>query len=184
MKIFFELFFSFFKTGLFTFGGGLAMLPLLKDELVTKRGWLTVDELLNYFSVSQCTPGIIAVNVATFTGYKLKKNTGAILATLSLVLPSVLIITFIAAVFSNLASLESVQHILAGIKIGVSALLIKVSFDLGYHIFQKDKRKIVPALIFLSALFLIFICHFSSALVVCLTLLVALGKFYFQRKKS
>lgn len=184
MKIFFEIFWSFFKTGLFTFGGGLAMLPVLKDELVTKRGWLNTDELLNYFSVSQCTPGIIAVNVATFTGYKLKKNIGAILATLSVVLPSVLIITLVASIFSNLTSYQSVQHILTGIKIGVSALLIKISCELGYHIFKKNQHKIFPALIFLSACFLIFIFHFSSATVVLMTLLIWLIKFFVQRKKS
>ncbi len=184
MNIYFLLFYSFFKTGLFTFGGGLAMLPLLKEELVQKRGWLSDDELLNYFSVSECTPGIIAVNVATFTGYKLKKSLGAILATFSVVLPSVIIITLIASVFSNVTSLTSVQHILNGIKIGVSALLMKVSFDLGYHIFKKNHNKIFPALIFMSALFLIFICHLSCALIVLLALLLALGKFYFQRKKS
>ena len=183
MNILFKLFFSFFKTGLFTFGGGLAMLPLLKEELVQKRGWLSDDELLNYFSISQCTPGIIAVNVATLTGYKLKKNIGAVVATFSVVLPSVIIITLIASIFSNLTSLPWVQHILSGIKIGVSALLIKVFFDLAFHIFQKSKQKILHGLIFLSALVFIFVFHFSSAVIVFLTLLSGIMKIYVIRKK-
>ncbi|MBR6409205.1 MAG: chromate transporter [Alphaproteobacteria bacterium] len=101
MKILINLFITFFKTGLFTFGGGYAMLPILKDEVVTKHHFATEDELLNYFSIGQCTPGIIAVNVATFCGYKLKKVVGAIVATLALVLPSLIIITLVASVLSH-----------------------------------------------------------------------------------
>ena len=87
------LFFTFFKIGLFTFGGGYAMLPLLQREIVEKKKWATEEEMLDYFAVGQCTPGVIAVNTATFVGFKEKKLSGAVFATLGIVSPSLVIIT-------------------------------------------------------------------------------------------
>lgn len=130
MQIFWQLFITFFKIGAFTFGGGLAMFPMLKKELVENRGWVTEDEIMNYYAIGQCTPGIIAVNTATFVGYKLKGYLGAIFSTLGIVLPSILIIILIASFIQNFLNIEWVINMFAGIKIAVSALIIDVVFKL------------------------------------------------------
>ena len=119
-----EMVVSFFKIGIMTFGGGYAMLPMLQRELVENRKWVTEEEILNYFAIGQCTPGVIAVNTATFVGYKRCKIPGAIFATIGVVLPSMIIITIIAAVLSNFAHIPAVQHAFAGIRIAVSALIV------------------------------------------------------------
>lgn len=119
-----ELVVSFFKIGIMTFGGGYAMLPMLQRELVENRKWVTEEEILNYFAIGQCTPGVIAVNTATFVGYKRCKIPGAIFATIGVVLPSMIIITIIAAVLSNFAHIPAVQHAFSGIRIAVSALIV------------------------------------------------------------
>lgn len=119
-----ELVVSFFKIGIMTFGGGYAMLPMLQRELVENRKWVTEEEILNYFAIGQCTPGVIAVNTATFVGYKRCKIPGSIFATIGVVLPSMIIITIIAAVLSNFAHIPAVQHAFAGIRIAVSALIV------------------------------------------------------------
>ena len=119
-----ELVVSFFKIGIMTFGGGYAMLPMLQRELVENRKWVTEEEILNYFAIGQCTPGVIAVNTATFVGYKRCKIPGAIFATIGVVLPSMIIIIVIAAVLSNFAHIPAVQHAFAGIRIAVSALIV------------------------------------------------------------
>ncbi|MBS7361761.1 MAG: chromate transporter [Clostridia bacterium] len=124
MKEICELVVSFFKIGIMTFGGGYAMLPMLQRELVENRKWVTEEEILNYFAIGQCTPGVIAVNTATFVGYKRCKIPGAIFATIGVVLPSMIIITIIAAVLSNFAHIPAVQHAFAGIRIAVSALIV------------------------------------------------------------
>lgn len=119
----FQLFCSFFKIGLFSFGGGYAMLPMLQRELIERRDWVTEDEILDYFSIAQCTPGVIAVNTATFVGYKKKGVGGAALATFGVVLPSLIIISLIAALLSNFAEIEAVQHALVGIRAAVCVLI-------------------------------------------------------------
>ena len=119
-----DLFCAFFRIGLFTFGGGYAMLPLLQREIVEKKHWATEEELLDYFAVGQCTPGIIAVNTATFVGFKEKKLSGAIFATLGIVSPSLVIITVIAALLSNFAHIAAVQNAFAGIRVAVCVLIL------------------------------------------------------------
>lgn len=124
MPLFLDLFCTFFRIGLFTFGGGYAMLPLLQREIVEKKHWATEEELLDYFAVGQCTPGIIAVNTATFVGFKEKKLSGAIFATLGIVSPSLVIITVIAALLSNFAHIAAVQNAFAGIRVAVCVLIL------------------------------------------------------------
>lgn len=172
MKVLFSLFLSFFKTGLMTFGGGYAMLPILRDELVAKKGWLDEDELLNYFSIGSCTPGIIAVNVATFCGYKLKKNIGAFVATLGVILPSFIIIGAAFSVLGQMLHHPNTAHILNGIKIGVLAVLIKVVYDFGLKIYRTSQNKIWPALIFVVAITGLILLHISSALIIALALII------------
>ena len=102
----FDLYISFFKIGLFTFGGGLAMIPMLEKEIVDKRNWCTTEEIMDYYAVGQCTPGIIAVNTATFVGYKYRGVLGGIMTTLGVITPSLLIITLIATFLKNFANNE------------------------------------------------------------------------------
>jgi len=118
-----ELVWSFFKVGILTFGGGYAMLPMLQREIVERRGWATEEELLDYYAIGQCTPGVIAVNTATFIGSRKKGVLGGFLATLGVILPSLLIITAIAALLTNFAEIPAVQHALAGIRVAVVVLV-------------------------------------------------------------
>ena len=124
MPLLLDLFCAFFRIGLFTFGGGYAMLPLLQREIVEKKKWATEEEMLDYFAVGQCTPGVIAVNTATFVGFKEKKLSGAIFATLGVVSPSLVIITIIAALLSNFAHIAAVQNAFAGIRVAVCVLIL------------------------------------------------------------
>ena len=130
-KTYASLFASFFKIGLVTFGGGLAMLPILKRDLVDSKGWLTEDEILDYFAIGQSTPGIIAVNVATFVGYKRAGMIVSIFSTSGIVFPSLIIISLIAAFVSNFNELVWVQKALKGINVAVSVLLVKAVFSFG-----------------------------------------------------
>ena len=101
MKILLQLFIIFARIGGFTFGGGYAMLPMLQKELVENKGWTTNEELIDYYAIGQCTPGVIAVNVATFVGYKTKGVLGGIFATLGMITPSLIIVGLIAAFISG-----------------------------------------------------------------------------------
>ncbi len=123
MKEYFDLFFSFMLVGVMTFGGGYAMLPMLTREIVEKHRWATQEELLDYFAIGQCTPGVIAVNTATFIGYRRRGVPGATVATLGVVLPSLVIIVAIAMFLSNFMDIEWIAHAFAGIRIAVCALI-------------------------------------------------------------
>ena len=118
-----SLMFLFMKTGIQTFGGGYGILPILQKEFVDDRNWITSEELLDYYALGQCTPGIIAVNVATLVGYKRCGLAGALAATAGFVFPSFIIILIIASVLQEVASLEIVSHIFAGIRLAVCALI-------------------------------------------------------------
>ena len=123
MKELVNLFMVFFRIGAFTFGGGYAMLPMLQREVVEKYHWATEDELMDYFAIGQCTPGIIAINTATFVGYKNRGVIGAVAATLGMVTPSIIIITLIAAFLTNFADLAVVKHAFNGIRACVCVLI-------------------------------------------------------------
>ena len=123
MKELWELFSSFARIGGFTFGGGYAMLPILQRGVVENRHWTTEDELMDYYAIGQCTPGIIAVNTATFVGQKTAGIAGGIIATLGVVFPSLIIITVIAAFIQNFAHLAIVQNAFAGIRVCVYILI-------------------------------------------------------------
>ena len=120
-----ELYWTFVRIGCVTFGGGYAMLPILERELVDKRGWTTMDDLRDYFSIGQCTPGIIALNVSTFIGEKRQGVKGAIAATLGFLTGPIAIILIIAMFLQNYAQLEIVQHAFAGIRVCVCVLILQ-----------------------------------------------------------
>ena len=118
-----DLFATFFKIGICTFGGGYAMLPILQREVVESKGWATEDELMDYFAIGQCTPGIIAINVATFVGQKLLGFWGGLLATLGVIAPSLVIISLLAGVIETFSHITLVQHAFGGIRICVCVLI-------------------------------------------------------------
>lgn len=128
--IYLKLYWTFFRIGLFTFGGGYAMLPMLERECVNKYQWLTKDELLDIYAIGQCTPGVIAVNTATYIGDKQKGPLGAVFSTLGVVSPSLIIITLIAALLQNFADIPVVQHALMGIRAVVTALIFTTVFKM------------------------------------------------------
>lgn len=130
MKELLTLFGLFFKVGIMTFGGGYAMLPMLERELVIKRKYVTMEEIMDYFAVGQCTPGIIAVNTATFIGFKRKGILGGIFATVGVVTPSVIIITLLASVLKLIAGNEIANSAFAGISVAVCALVIQAILKL------------------------------------------------------
>lgn len=130
MREFWDLFAAFFRIGILTFGGGLTMLPMLKYELVEKRKWITEEYLLDCYAIGQCTPGIIAVNTATFVGYKRKGVAGGIIATLGMVAPSILIITVVALFLEVLINHPITQHALMGIRGVVCALMLNTVLTL------------------------------------------------------
>ena len=125
-----ELFWTFAKMGVMTFGGGMAMLPILQREVVDSKGWATEEELTDYYAIGQCTPGIIAVNTATFIGQKCGGVSGGIAATLGLVFPSVVIISILAGLISNFADLSWVKNAFAGIQVCVCVLIFNAVLKL------------------------------------------------------
>jgi chromate transporter len=132
--------------GVLTFGGGYAMIPVVERELIKKRAWTDMDEVMNYYTVAQITPGIIAVNLSTFVGCKRKGPLGGILATIGFVLPGVCFITVIAVFLANFADLPAVKHAFTGIRVAVCALIVDTVVKLVRGVF-KDKRAMVMYII-------------------------------------
>ncbi len=130
MKELVELFLAFARIGGLTFGGGYAMLPMLQREAVEKKGWVTEEELMDYYAVGQCIPGVIAVNTAVFIGTKAKGLAGAIAASLGVISPSIVIIVAIAAFIQSFSELPVVQNAFAGIRVGVCVLILSAVLKL------------------------------------------------------
>ena len=148
LKKFFDLFFTFARIGSVTFGGGYAMLPILQYELVKKRNWTTDEELADYFAIGQCTPGVIAVNVATFIGRKRAGILGGIFATLGVVFPSLVIISLLAGVIQAYSEISWVKHAFSGIRACVCVLI----FNAVYKLFKKSVVDIYTLIIYLVIL--------------------------------
>lgn len=148
LKLLGNLFVAFAKVGVLTFGGGYAMLPMLQREIVDAHGWATEEELADYYAIGQCTPGVIAVNTATFIGQKLGGPLCAAAATLGVVFPSLVIITVIAAVLQNFAQLAVVRNAFAGIRVCVCALILNAVMKL----WKKAVVDLPTLLIFLAVL--------------------------------
>ena len=175
-----ELFFVFFKIGAVTFGGGLAMLPIIEKELVTKRNWVTKDKLLDYFAIGQATPGIIAVNVATFLGYSRGGILGSLVATLGVVTPSIIIISIIAKFLSGFSENITVKKALAGVNVVVAALLTKVLWGFRKKIFASVLSVILFALAFVGIAFF----DVNTVLVVVASILCGFAVFFLGGKKQ
>ena len=151
---FLRLFAAFAKVGVLTFGGGYAMIPMLEREIVDRHGWATSEELMDYYAVGQCTPGVIAVNTATFIGYKVAGNLGGIVATLGVVFPSFVILSLIAGIIQNFAEIPAVKSAFAGIHVCVCVLIFNSVVKL-WKGAVKDKAALALCLIvfFLSVFF-------------------------------
>ena len=148
-----SLFLSFAKVGVMTFGGGYAMIPILEREIVDRQGWASSEELMDYYAVGQCTPGVIAVNTATFIGYKIAGPLGGIVATLGVVFPSVVIICIIAGVLTNFADIPAVKSAFTAIRVCVCVLIFNAVLKL-WKGAVKDKAGLVLFLIvFILSLF-------------------------------
>ncbi len=157
VNLYFDLFVTFARIGVCTFGGGYAMLPILQRELVEKKGWTTEERLSDYFAIGQCTPGIIAVNTATFVGHDLRGVSGGVAATLGLVFPCLVIIMLIAAFLQNFAELPAVVHAFNGVRACVCALILS-------SVLKLRKSTVVDpptAVIFLVVLVLAVIGNFA-----------------------
>ena len=162
MKELFELYLSFFKIGILTFGGGYAMIPMLEREIVVKNKWATYDELMNYFAVSQCTPGVIAVNTATFIGYKKKGVIGGLFSTLGVITPSIIIICLLAGILDVFADNVYVKHAFAGISIAVCALMGSALIKM----FKSGVKDVFTLVIAIAAIVFAFFFKVSNIIIV------------------
>ena len=148
-----QLFLSFAKVGVLTFGGGYAMIPLLEREIVSRRGWADSEELMDYYAVGQCTPGVIAVNTATFIGYKIAGNLGGIVATLGVVFPSYVIICVIAGIIQNFSDIPAVKSAFAGIRVCVCVLIFNSVVKLWKGAVKDKAALALCLLVFVFSLF-------------------------------
>ena len=146
MKALLNLFWVFFKIGLTTFGGGYAMIPIIKEQIVEKRKWMSDDDVLEIIAISESTPGPIAINMATYIGYMQKKVLGSVFATIGVVLPSLIIIYIISLFFDAFIANQYVAYAFVGIKCAVAILIIKA----GLNMLKKVEKKVIPVLIFVS----------------------------------
>lgn len=164
MNIYLDLFVTFAKVGAMTFGGGYAMLPILQREVVDKKHWTTNEEIMDYYAVGQCTPGVIAVNTATFIGQKFAGIMGGIAATLGVVFPSIVIISIIAAFITNFAELSVVQNALAGVRVCVCVLI----FNAVLKLFKSSVKDAFTMAVFAIVLALMLIFNASPVIFIVL----------------
>ena len=154
MKKLWQLFLAFARVGVMTFGGGYAMIPILEREIVDRRGWASGEELMDYYAVGQCTPGVIAVNTATFIGYKVAGPLGGIAATLGVVFPSLVIITVIAGVLTHFAEIPAVKSAFAAIRVCVCVLIFNAVLKLWKGAVKDKAALALFLLVFLLSIFL------------------------------
>ena len=180
IKEFFELYLAFVKIGAFTFGGGLAMMPIMQRELIEKRGWISEEELIDYFAIGQSTPGIIAVNVATFVGYKKLGWFGGIIGTLGVVTPSWVIIILLAGAISSVDKYPLAQKALKGINVAVAALLTSVIVKFS----KKTIKSLWNAVFMLLAFALIYFLKVQSVWIIISSLVTGSLLTLYKQKKA
>ena len=175
-----SLFITFAKVGVMTFGGGYAMLPILEREVVTNHGWATSEEMLDYYAIGQCTPGVIAVNVATFIGNRKRGIAGGIVATLGVIFPSLLIILSLASVLQLFQDNVYVQKAFGGIRIVVCALIASTVIKLA----KKTIRSIIAAVITIATLCLELFLGVSPVIIVASVIVFGLIMYFATREKK
>ena len=174
------LFITFAKVGVMTFGGGYAMLPILEREVVKNHNWTTSEQMLDYYAIGQCTPGIIAVNVSTFIGYKTRGILGAIVATFGMVFPSLVIITALASVLKMFQDNVYVKKAFAGIRIAVCALMVTAVIGL----VRKAVSNIPTAIVAVAALLLQLLLGVSPVIIVICTVAFGLIMYFSTMKRN
>ncbi|MFC2822169.1 MAG: chromate transporter [Sphaerochaeta sp.] len=174
------LFITFAKVGVMTFGGGYAMLPILEREVVVNHKWSTQEQMLDYYAIGQCTPGIISVNVASFVGYSTRGVIGEIIATLGIVFPSFLIITVLATVIRVFQDNPYVVKAFAGIRIAVCALILSAVINL----VRKAVSNVTTAVIAVAALLLQLFLGLSPILIVLGAGVAGLAVYFYEKKKT
>lgn len=179
IKNLFNLYFSFAKIGTFTIGGGLAMMPMMQSELIEKRKWITDEELIDYYAVGQSTPGIVAVNVATFVGYKQMGIVGGIFATLGMVTPSLIIIMILAGIINSINDFPIIQKALKGINVAVAALLTSTIINF----MKKTIKKFTNAIFMMISFLLVFVFKLPSFWIILFALLIGVVLTYKEKKK-
>ena len=175
-----NLYSSFAKIGTFTIGGGLAMMPMMQAELIEKRKWITDEELIDYYAVGQSTPGIVAVNVATFVGYKQMGIIGGIFATLGMVTPSLVIIMILAGLINSINDFPIIQKALKGINVAVAALLTSTIINF----MKKTIKKFTNAIFMLISFLLVFVLKLPSFWIILFALLIGVVLTYKEKKKA
>lgn len=171
MNVLFDLFITFAKIGLFTFGGGYAMIAIIENNCVEKKQWITHDEMMDITVIAESTPGPIAINCATYTGYKTAGLLGSIVATLGIVLPSFLVIYFISVFMSNFLEIKIIANAFKGIKIGIGLLIL----DVGIGMVKKMPKKKLPRLIMMLSFVLMTIISMLSLKISTITLMLSFG---------
>ena len=179
MKEYLELFLAFFKMGCITFGGGYAIIPVVERELIKKRGWITMEEVIDYYSIAQITPGLIVVNLSTFVGYKKKGPLGGTLTTIGFILPGITLITLAALFIKNFEDLPAVQHAYAGIRVAVGALILDTVIKMTKGIF-KDW---IALIFYITAFFLSIVFKISPMIIVLGAGFIGLFIYYPKIKK-
>lgn len=178
VKIYVELFLTFFKIGAVTFGGGLSMLPILERELCKKKAWVSRDDLIDYYAIGQVTPGIVAVNVATFCGHKLKGTFGGVVATLAIITPSIIVIAVLSSSINAIDQIPAIKKALAGINVAVAANL---SFSV-ISFFKKSVASFFGGILFALAFALVFFFKASAPLVIFASGILGASLFFVRKK--
>jgi len=176
-KVLWDLFFTFFKIGTFTIGGGLAMLPVIEREIVDKKGYINKEEIVDAFAVSQSLPGVIAINSAIYVGYRIAGFIGALVAVLGVVLPSFIIILLIAVLFSTVSGNPIIDKALTGAKAGIAGVIAFAVVRLGKRII----RDIFSLVLAVAAFIVAFLFDINIALII---ILGALSGFVFYRLRG
>ena len=171
MKLLFELFFTFAKIGMFTFGGGYAMISIIEDTCVDKKKWITHDEMMELTVLAESTPGPIAINAATYVGFKKGGIPGSVVATVAMVLPSFVIIYLISTVLNRFLEITWVANAFRGIKIGVGLLIFRV----GLTMVKKMKPKPLPRIIAGCAFIAMLVINFFALKISTIALLLLAG---------
>lgn len=177
-NIYLDLYITFAKIGSLTFGGGIAMLPMMQNELIDKKQWVSENEILDYYAIGQSTPGIIAVNVATFVGYKKAGILGGIIATLGVITPCVVLITILANLIDSIDHYPNVQKALKGINVAVCALITDATINFA----KKTSKGVVSIVLMLLSFCLIFFFNVKSYIIILGAALVAVAAYFIEKK--
>ena len=175
-RIYLSLFIEFFKVGLFTIGGGVAMIPVIEDQAVNKKKWLTQDEMIECIALGQSLPGVIAINTSTYVGYKKAGMLGAIFATFGVIMPSFMIMILLAGIVSEVGDMKFVKGMFTGIKACVTGLVFVVTYDLAKRLLSDTFSKILAVLGFLA------VAVFNINAILVVVVAGVLGAVYYAKR--